>query len=144
MESTFPSFPMIKTEQVKDLPQLLKVWPRLLKLEASANIQPEILLQLHLRCFQQGAIFLIRADNGIVGSALVEGRGHGIAILHSIPRDEGKGFGRAAVEAVKQWARENDFNDLQVSTTKLAGSSFRYFEKSLGFRRKSVTFSISL
>jgi len=100
---------------------------------------PEQLLQTYLTCLENGAVFVVKGDRGLIGSCCVEQVGH-CAVLRSLPKDNGIGLGKFCLEEVQKWARHNDLDIIQVSTENWNGSSFKYFEKSLGFRRHTVVF----
>jgi hypothetical protein len=130
--------------QITSLNELIKLWPRLIKLAKLENcsVDSEFLLQLFLRCFNDGGVFVVRGDSGLAGSCLVEHSHNSTLVLHSIPNDKGTGIAKACLAAVKKWAREEDYGTLLATTSKLSGSSYRYFEKTLGFRRQTVTFKM--
>lgn len=48
---------------------------------------------------------------------------------------------RFGLEALKKWARGHGYKELQGESSRINGSSFRYFEKYLGFRRCRVLFT---
>lgn len=137
---------MFRVIQLTSLQELVKLWPRLLKLAQTdcVGVDPTHFLQLALRCLQSGAVFIVRGDSGVMGSCLVEHGSDFILVLHSIPNDKGTGIAKACLAAVKLWAKQNLYEQIQVSTSKLSGSSYRYFEKTLGFRRNTVTFKLKL
>jgi len=66
------------------------------------------------------------------------------ATLVSIPRERGGKYGQRCLAAVKDWARLVGVKSISVTSTRLSGSSYKYFEKALGFHRHSVTFKKEL
>jgi hypothetical protein len=137
---------MFRVSQIETIAELLKLWPRLSRIaqEESKGLDVTLFLQRLLHCFSAGAVFVVRGDAGLMGSCMV---GHGpgsTLILHGIPNDKGTGIAKACLAAVKVWAKANEYDTIQATTRKLSGSSYRYFEKTLGFRRNSVTFKLIL
>lgn len=134
-----------KVKRVEDVDELIKLWPRLLVLakKEASTLSTDQLLQLFLVCLRDGAVFVVRANTGLCGFACVERTGS-VAVLHCIPADDGQGLGKACLGAIRTWASNEQLDGIKATTTKLCGSSFRYFEKSLGFRRNSVTFLMTL
>lgn len=136
---------MNKVSLVEDVDEFVKLWPRLAKLalEPCPHLEPEDVLRTFLRCFEEGAVFTVRNEHGLVGSCCVRLQ-ESSAILLSLPEDNGAGLAKSCLEAVKTWADANNCCDVRVTTTRLSGSSYRYFEKSLGFRRRAVTFTMEI
>ena len=137
---------MTRIEQVKHVDELIKKWRRLEALAGdNVKFDSETLLQLFLTCLKRGAVFLVYSDKGLCGSACVEWRGNGnLLVLHSLPTDQGNGFGKHCLESIKSWAKDQGADRIEVTSNKLSGSNFRYFEKTLGFRRQSVNFAMKL
>ena len=134
---------MSKIERVKDVNELLSKWKRLSAL--SEEQDKETLLQLFLTCLKRGAIFLAYGDKGLMGSACVEWCGNGNTLrLHSLPSDQSVGFGKLCLEKIKAWAVEQGADHIEVTSNRLSGCTYRYFEKSLGFRRSSISFVLKL
>lgn len=140
---------MTKITKVDSLDELLKYWPRLLTLaikETDHKFNPEHLLQLYLKCFATGVVFAVRNDQGLCGLVAAEEDSQNTAnlILRAIPNDFGTGLARACMEALKHWASTEAFDSIEVSSTRLSGSRFHYFEKTLGFRRNTMIFKLQL
>jgi GNAT superfamily N-acetyltransferase len=137
---------MIKVSQVNEVNELIKYWPRLFSLvrKETPTVNSEGFLQLLLTCLTNGAIFVVKNDGGLCGVCCVEDQSNGSLTLQTIPNDRGTGVARACLDAVKTWGVHNGFNSIEVSTERMSGSSFRYFEKSLGFHRSLITFTLPL
>ena len=137
---------MIKVTKVVDVNEIIKCWPRLysLALKEVPTTNADQLLQLYLTCFQNGAVFLVRNDSGLCGVCCVEHQPNYTLALRCVPNDRGTGIAKACIAAAKDWGRKTEHDTLIVSTERLSGSSFKYFEKSLGFRRKFVTFTLPI
>ena len=129
---------MTRVEQLTSLSDLIKLWPRLCSLRRGGRTSENV-LQLMLTCLQDGAVFLVYGDYGLVGSSCVTRTGDCV-VLHSLPRDGESQLGKACLHAIEEWAREHGMTQLTVTTDRWTGSSFKYFEKGLGFERRSVTF----
>ena len=136
---------MNKITSVKSVDELIKIWPRLVKLakQELPDVEPDNLLQLFLACLQRGVVVLARTDKGLVGFACLEIK-DGFGQLYCIPADEGVGLGKSCKEFLVAWAKEQNLDGIKATTNRLCGASFRYFEKSLGFRRNSVTFLLKV
>lgn len=93
-----------------------------------------------LRCMKRGVVFTHYVDDVFSGLSALEITGLYTAYLHMLP----KTYGREFLESVKKWARGTDLKELQVSSTNMNGSGFRYFEKTLGFHRSAVIFTLTL
>ena len=137
---------MIKVIQITDLNDLLKYWPKLLALvkKESPQVVAEHFLQLLLTCYDNGAVFVVRNFGQFCGMCCVQAQPDYTLVLRGIPNDKGTGAAKACIEAVKSWGQEHEYETLEVSSERLNGSAFRYFEKSLGFRRKFVTFVLPI
>jgi len=137
---------MTKVTQVTEVNELIKYWPRLLSLvkKETPLVNAESYLQTLLTCLSNGAVFVVRGDRGLSGICCVEQQTATILSLRSIPNDKGTGIARECIAAIKDWGNDCGYDTLEVSTERLSGSSFRYFEKSLGFHRKFVTFTLPL
>lgn len=137
---------MYSVTQLNTLAEFEHLWPRLAKLTRADNhsIDIEQLLRLFFHCLTAGAVFVVRGDAGLLGSCLVEYGPGDILVLHSIPNDKGTGIAKTCLAAVRGWAKDRGVREIQVTSTKLSGSSFRYFEKSLGFKRRAVTFALAV
>lgn len=134
---------LMKTEEITSTDKLLKVWPRLLKLVRLElpEIDPGVLLGHYLHCMSNGAVFVVHGYSGIVGTAHVEKMGN-VGVIHGLPKNESHGYACFCLMSIKEWAKVHDVDELQITSSKMNGSNFRYFEKSLNFHRKSVTFSM--
>lgn len=129
-----------KVQQIDDVNEVIAKWPRLLTLmQSEATVQSETLLQMFLRCLTHGAVFFAYGDHGLMGACCVEDCGDHANLL-SLPRDNGVGMATDCLARVDAWAVAHNMDEVRVTSTNLCGSSFRYFEKSLGFRRHAVTF----
>jgi len=106
-------------------------------------IETEDLLQLLLRCFTKGVVVLARNERGLVGFACLEQSGD-YGLLHCIPADNGCGLGKDCKNFLVDWAKAHHLAGIKATTTRLCGSCFKYFEKSLGFRRNTVTFLLEV
>lgn len=137
---------MFNLQQVEDIDVLVKTWRRLVVLangEGSA-MSTKSLLEMFLECLDNGAVFLVRGDNGLVGFVCVEALTDSCVALRSVPRDKTPGLGKMCLEHVRTWAKANGFKRLFVSTSQFSGSNFRYFKHTLGMQQYSVTFSTRL
>jgi hypothetical protein len=128
---------MTRIQQIDDVNEVIAKWPRLTVLEPTAN--PELMLQIFLRCLEHGAVFFVYGDHGLMGACCVENCGEFVNLL-SLPRDNGVGMAKDCLEKVYEYAKGEGVDEIRVTSTNLCGSSFRYFEKSLGFRRQAVVF----
>lgn len=137
---------MYTVSRIKEPLELMKVWPRLYRLAKIEDVGLESSqhLQLLLRCFGLGAVFVVRNDGSVCGACFVELTPSLTLVLHGIPNDKGTGISKVCLEAVKEFARENQVRMMQATTRRLSGSSYRFFEKVLGFRRHSVTFKLKV
>ena len=133
---------MTKLTQITDCFDIVKYWPRLITLSKAEKtpIEPDTYLQTLLACMKNGVVFAVRVDGSLAGVCCAEGT-DGILALRIIPCDKGTGVAKDCITALKTWGSANFYSTLQASTTRFSGSSFRYFEKTLGFRRYSVTFT---
>ena len=113
-------------------------WPFLVRL------CPGISLEAALRAFQTGVVYVLylHADK-LGGFCTVERHGQEARIT-SLPSDNGCGLGKACLTHVIEWAKKHGVQELVASTNNLNGSSFRYFEKSLGFKRKEMIFALQV
>lgn len=136
---------MTTINQIGSVEMVLKMWPRLWTLakEDAPKLTPETLLQCFLTCLDRGAVFVVKGDKGLIGSCCVECFDETV-VLRSLPADRGEALGRQCIAMVKKWAADRNFKRIKVTSPKLCGSTYRYFEKSLGFRRNSVTFQMEL
>jgi len=136
---------MIKTTTITNVDELLKLWPRLLSLTVKQNtpITTDQLLRLLLHSLEHGAVFIVRGDSGVIGLCCVECVKNSV-VLRMLPKDGGQRIGKECLQGVSDWAKSLGHKTIQVSTTNLCGSSFRYFEKTLGFHRHTVTFTKEL
>ena len=134
---------MFKFQKVKDVETLIKTWKRLVTL-AGAN-GPELaasaLLDMFLACLSNGVVFLVRGDQGLIGFVCVEAISGGCVVLRSVPRDKVPGLGKACLAQVKEWASDERYERIFVTTTQFSGSNFKYFKHTLGLHQYSVTFS---
>jgi hypothetical protein len=137
---------MYTVSQIKSLGELGKLWPRLLKMAKAEcqHLNTEKFLQVLLKCFGHGAVFVVRGNAGLLGSCAVESTDNFILVLHNIPNDKGTGMAKACLEAVKKYAEDNAFVRVQATTQNFSGASFRYFKKTLGFRYHAATFSMNV
>src|SRR5258706_10491604 len=131
---------MIKVVEILDVNELVKYWPRLLNLAKSetSDINPEQLLQLYLSCLSNGALFAVRNDTGLCGVCGVKANGDYLLELKVIPNDKGTGVAKECIKVIKDWAVEHDFSSIQVSSSRLYWSAFRYFAQTFGFHRNIV------
>lgn len=105
------------------------------------------LLALVLACLNNGLVAIVKQDGVYQGLILAEKRETSV-MIHALPKgvdlteaNSPKGFGRLCVDYVKDWSIEEGFTELQIVCQAVNGSSFRFFEKTLGFRRKAIIFS---
>jgi GNAT superfamily N-acetyltransferase len=134
---------MTKIEQIWDVNEIIAKWHRLWVLADTDEVgDSESVLQMYLHCLTNGAVFLVYGDKGLMGTCCLERCPKYVNLL-SLPRDNGAGMAKMCIETAKQWAKEEGYDEIRVVSTKLNGSSFRYFEKSLGFHRHSVTFKVN-
>ena len=137
---------MIKVTQIEKVGEFIKYWQRLaaVMLKESPLSGKEQLLEILCVCYHLGALFAVRNDSGLCGVCAVEPNDNfSSLILRCIPNDKGTGVAKACIDAVKEWGHQNNYAQLEVTSDNFNGSSFRYFEKSLGFRRKFITFVLS-
>jgi len=136
---------MNRVSQITSVDELIKLWPRLwaLALVETPTLKAQETLQQFLTGLETGAVFIVKDDHGLAGSCCVIGHGD-YATLQSIPNDRGLGLAKSCVEAMQQWAKAEGYKKVFVSTTKLCGSRYRYFENTLGFRRHSWTFCMNI
>ena len=134
---------MIKIKQVEEVEELLKVWRRLWEVtkREAPRTTPEHFLQLVLTCYTTGAVFLVWESGSLRGLCCLEESLPSTLILRVIPNDKGTGVARECIKHIREWGRNLGYKLLEVSSENLNGSSFRYFEKTLGFRRRYVTFT---
>lgn len=137
---------MCTVTPVASLIELVKLWPRLLKCAKADTpcLNSEWFLRGLLRSLASGAVFVVRADSGVIGCCAVEQTANDSLILHTIPNDKGTGTAKACLEAIKEYAEEVGCTDVMVTTRNFSGSSFRYFKHALGFRQYSVTFNLKV
>ena len=137
---------MYTVSQIKSLGELGKLWPRLLKMAKAEcqHLNTEKFLQVLLKCFGHGAVFVVRGNAGLLGSCAVESTDNFILVLHNIPNDKGTGMAKACLDAVKEYARVNHLDQVQATTQNFSGASFRYFKKTLGFRYSAATFTLKV
>jgi hypothetical protein len=119
--------------------QVLSMWEAIALFARKADLST--VLQTALRCVQTGGVFIITSKAEFKGFSCVEAVGYGAAVIHSLPKDEGEGFGRIMVKCIAMWARTHGITELRITSTNFNGSANRYFEKCLGFRRCAVTFT---
>lgn len=128
---------MVTIRKISTLEDLLKVWPRLCLLTRCDKA--DNVLRASLACLVNGAVFLVRNDYGLAGTCCVSRQGEA-AVIHTMPVGGGESLGRRCLAEVADWARGEGLQRLQITNDRWNGSSFRYFEKSLGFERRMVTF----
>jgi hypothetical protein len=134
---------MITIEQVKDVNEIISKWRRLAMLTDNDLVNNlEEVLQMYLHCLTNGAVFFVYGASGLMGTCCLECWPEFVNLL-SLPKDNGVGMAKKCIDVVKTWAKENGYSEVRVMSTKLNGSSFRYFEKSLGFRRHAITFKLN-
>lgn len=121
--------------QIKDLDDLLTYWPS--ALEDDPDVKEA--LPTILRCMSTGIVGAVFFNDRFSGLLVAE-KQDSIACVQMLP----KTFGRECVAYIKEWAFENGLNELRIISPAVNGSQFRFFEKTLGFRRKAVIFSMSL
>lgn len=126
---------LTKILPITDLETLLALWP-----EALADDEGvKECLPVVLRCLSDGMVAAVYTDNKFAGLIVTE-EGDGIGLIHILP----KTVGRECLNAVKAWAFEQGLNELRIIAKAINGSSFRFFEKTLGFRRNAVIFTMNL
>lgn len=133
---------MIKVNTIGSFEEFLQLWPRLVALARDEQVtcrNTEDLLRLFLQSIEYGAVFVIRNDYGVVGSACVEVFDDHL-VLYSLPSDNGEQLGKKCLACIEAWAVERKLKYIDVTNSRFCGSSFRYFEKTLGFHRKSITY----
>lgn len=132
-------------ETVKDVDRLVELWPRLMDYVQSDRAETDVnwLLALCCRCIENGVVYVIEVDSIVKGLCCAEVVNGG-ATVHVLPTDSGKGLGKLCVARLRTWAARKSIPRLYATTTRLSGSSFRYFEKSLGFRRNAITFTLEV
>lgn len=128
---------MTRIQQVDNVDEVVAKWTRLIAVEKPENSAE--LLQMFLRCLDQGALFFVYGDKGLMGTCGLVACGGYIDLL-TLPRDNGVGMAKECLRRVKEWAKERQVDEIRVTTNKSCGSSFRYL-KNLGFRQASVTFN---
>jgi hypothetical protein len=136
---------MFKITRIDSAFELFRLWPRLVKCAKKDNPELSIktYLDLLLRCFGWGAVFVVRGNEGVVGACGIE-LADDLLLLRAIPNDRGTGLAKVCIDEVKKFAVANNCDKIQVTTKKFSGASFHYFEKTLGLRRYSVTFSMKV
>ena len=137
---------MRRLEDILDVDQLIKYWPRLLKVgrRDDPDVQPERLLQIYLDCLSNGVLFVIRTDSGIYGTCGAVHLSDGTLIIRAIPNDKGTGIAKQCVEHLYEWGHQNGCCIIEATTKHFNGSAFKYFTQCLGMNRKSVTFSLPI
>lgn len=135
---------MTKISQLRSLDELTQLWPRLMKLAECRTLKgADSLLRLYLNTMASGAVFLVFNDHGLFGTCHVR-KMHGAGVLLSLPQDNGEGLGKKCLAKVEEWAKGQGLGKLVITNDRFVGSSFRYFEKSLGFHRTAITFTKEL
>jgi GNAT superfamily N-acetyltransferase len=136
---------MTKIEQVEEMDELVKCWPRLFSIAYSEGlrIDADDFLRMFLRCMADGAVFFVRGDKGLCGACCVEDD-NDVLKLRLVPKDKGTGVAKECMKAIREWARVNGYSGVEVTTNRFSGSSFWTLEKTLGFRRHSVTFRMAI
>jgi hypothetical protein len=137
---------MFKLQRVEDVDTLVKTWRRLVVL-AEGNgpeVSTKSLLDMFLQCLNNGGVFFVRGDEGLIGFVCVEAMSDECVALRSVPRDKLPGLGKACLTYVRDWAKSEGFRRLFVSTSQFSGSNFKYFKHTLGMQQHSVTFSMKL
>src|SRR5437867_8135474 len=120
--------------QITTVEELISFWPFLQRI-AKTN-DSEALLRQFLICLQSGLLLAIYTSGQLTSFCTVSRCGDYI-LIHSLPSDGGK-LGRTVLEYVKQWAIDAGVVEVQIVSERLCGSSFRYFEQTLGFHRKAM------
>ena len=128
----------IKVKRLKDVDSLTTHWQNYNRSEAGPG--SSALLTTALRCLSTGAVFATIHDGSTIGFCCVEVDKH-IGTVRGLPKDPGLGISGVCLSVLKSWAQGVDVNELQIVTENFNGSAFRYFEKTLGFQRKHITFS---
>jgi len=136
----------IRVAQVDSVEEIISYFPRLVALVKNdqAGVRAEDLLQLFLTCLRSGGVFVARDDHGLCGSCLVEMTSEEVAVLRLLPRETSQGVTKMCLTKIREWGQKNGICELRVCAFKMNGSTFRYFEKTLGFYRQSVIFSMNL
>jgi hypothetical protein len=125
----------LTAKPVTSLDELLAVWPMIVEDD------PEMgsCVPLLMRCVADGLLLVMFFGGRFVGITAIE-MTEGPAVVHILPKE----YGRQAIRIVKEWAFELGINELQITSSAVTGSQFRFFEKTLGFRRKAIIFTMQL
>lgn len=125
--------------RVESFKKLMALWPDVVQEHES----PAEFLALLLAALRGGVIFIVMSEGEPKGVCCATAEST-VAVIHCLPTGQGLGFGREMIKHVRKWAQDLGLRHLEISTDKLSGSSFRYFEKTLGFRRSRMTFELEV
>ena len=125
--------------KIESVERLLAIWPSIVK----EHQDPDAFLTLVLAAIGKGVVFVALMDSLPKGVCCVTVE-KAVAIVHCLPADQGKGLGKEVLKTVRMWAQSCHLHHIEISTDRLNGSSFRYFEKTLGFRRSKMTFEMKV
>jgi len=141
---------------IDSLGTLLEQWPFMQdglermqsSFKAFGRVSPEALLKLVLRAVGEypkgGVVFVVHSMNtpafyGIVCDCSTDftPRTCCVYAMYSSGSPEAT---KAAMDFITDWARKQEFRTVQTWSPRINGSGFRFFEKSMGFKRCAVLF----
>lgn len=95
-------------------------------------------LEMVLHCLQNGYASVALLDGKFAGFSCVIRQGK-IGVIGALPSNK-HNAARLALEDINKWCEDNEIQQLVVSVDKFNGSTFRYFEKTLGLKKMYITF----
>lgn len=118
--------------------ELVELWGHIGNVETKLEMQE--MFQRCTHCIRNGLLLLVFTGDKFSGFATVEKKGD-IAVIFSLPTSEGADL---CLEYITVWGRQVGVKELQLTITSFNGSNYRFVKKSLGFKRKSETFAITI
>jgi GNAT superfamily N-acetyltransferase len=116
-------------------------WRHLYDLKDDAN---EALLLIAMQALARGVVVFVVTGGKTVAACVATGDKMGVIRLHTLPKSCGEDYGKKCLAVVKEWADKKGYHEIRVATENWSGASFRYFEKTLGMRRRFAEFSLIL
>lgn len=124
--------------KISSVDELTRVWNDLAATASGCNKQD--LLGALLGCISDGIVCVVSTEDSMVGFCCASPL-NGQVLIQALPSGAA---GQVCLGCIMAWAKSKGFTELSLMTDRLNGCNFRYLEKSLGFRRKSMLFTMTI